>query len=70
MRFEVLHQYFKELVKRVRNFRNITLTLAERFMRKRCCEYAQSECLGLSTAFPEYQKVITVQSSQEATGQA
>lgn len=38
MRFEAVHQYFKDMTRRVKSFKNITLTLAERFQAKKCFE--------------------------------
>lgn len=60
MRFESNHQYFKNMARRVRNFQNITYTLAERYQRRKCCEQAGTNCLGSSYKFPESLKVLSV----------
>jgi hypothetical protein len=62
MRFEANHQYFKQLARRVRNFRNITGTLSERYQRKKCCEQAGQNCLGSLVSFPEANKPLLVKS--------
>jgi len=62
MRFEANHQYFKQLSRRVRNFRNITGTLSERYQRKKCCEQAGHNCPGSLVSFPETNKRLLVKS--------
>lgn len=37
MRFESLHQYFKDVTKRLRNFKNISKTLSTRFQYRQAC---------------------------------
>jgi hypothetical protein len=39
MRFEAKHQYFKQIARRVQNFRNINMTLAERHEMRKCVEH-------------------------------
>jgi len=46
MRFEAVHQYFKQMVRRIRNFKNITSTLAERFEMRKCCQHQGNLCLS------------------------
>lgn len=60
MRFEANHQYFKQLVRRVRNFRNITATLSERYQREKCCEQAGPNCLGSPVVFPDSSQKIHI----------
>ncbi|XP_065675796.1 uncharacterized protein LOC136092003 [Hydra vulgaris] len=36
MRFEAKHQYFKQIARRVKNFKNITFTLAQRHEMRKC----------------------------------
>jgi len=60
MRFEANHQYFKQLAKRTRNFKNITATLAGRYQRKKCCEQAGENCRGASLLFPENQTPVSI----------
>ena len=46
----------------MRNFRNITGTLSERYQRKKCCEQAGENCLGSLVSFPETNKRLLVKS--------
>jgi len=48
MRFEAVHQYFKQLAKKTKSFVNITASLCSRFQRRKCYELA-SNTLALST---------------------
>lgn len=60
MRFEAMHQYFKQIVRRVRNFKNITLTLCERFQRKRCYEFAAGLYMLSAPKLDGVQKMLKV----------
>ena len=43
MRFEAIHQYFKQLVGRTKNFVNLTATLTKRFQRRQAYNLKQSQ---------------------------
>ena len=48
MRFESVHQYFKDVVRRVRNFKNLTKTLSFQFQCKQACSFSSTSLLGES----------------------
>jgi len=55
MRFEAAHQYFKQMARRVRNFKNITGTLGEKFQMRKCYQHQGKLCLS---------PLVTIRSSQ------
>ena len=62
MRFEAMHQYFKQMVRRVKSFKNITGTLSERFQMKACCQQQGPLCFAESIIIRSSQHAISVSS--------
>ena len=62
MRFEAVHQYFKQMVRRIKNFKNITGTLCERFQMRKCCLHQGSLCLAPSVIITGSQRVLRLES--------
>lgn len=60
MRFEAVHQYFKQIARRVKNFRNISATLARRFQAKKCYEHAANVLLLSGATVPSCQRSVLV----------
>ena len=60
MRFEAAHQYLKRIVQRVRNFKNITSTLAKRHQAKKCFEQSANMLLLSGSVPPVAQKQVSV----------
>jgi hypothetical protein len=58
MRFEAAHQYFKQLSRRVKNFKNISATLSQRYQAKKCYEHAANSLLLSGTVTPCSQKSV------------
>lgn len=61
MRFEAVHQYFKQVARRVRSFRNISATLAKRFQAKKCYEHAANNLLLSGAAVPSSQRRVLLE---------
>jgi hypothetical protein len=62
MRFEAMHQYFKEMARTVKNFKNVTQTLANRFQTKKCYEHVANVFLLSTTLVQGAQREIKVKS--------
>jgi hypothetical protein len=62
MRFEAVHQYFKDVARNIRNFKNITQTLANRFQTKKCYELSANVFLLSAAVVQSAQKEIGVKS--------
>jgi len=60
MRFEAAHQYLKRIAQRVRNFKNITSTLAKRHQAKKCFEQSANILLLSGSVPPVAQKQVSV----------
>ena len=58
MRFEAAHQYFKQIARRVKNFKNISATLSRRYQAKKCYEHAANILLLSGTSIPCAQKSV------------
>lgn len=58
MRFEAVHQYFKQLARRTRNFLNVTSTLATRYQNNKCYEKASNTFLLSGAIIPAVQKQL------------
>jgi hypothetical protein len=61
MRFEAMHQYFKQLVRKTRNYINVTATLSERFQRKKCYELATNSFMLSATTVDCAQRLLKLQ---------
>jgi hypothetical protein len=61
MRFEAVHQYFKQITRNVRSFKNITQTLANRFQMKKCYELAANVFLLSATVVQGVQREVKVE---------
>lgn len=42
MRFEAMHQFFKQIMRTIKQFKNVTFSMAYRFQAKRCLEVSSS----------------------------
>jgi len=62
MRFEAVHQYFKQIVRRIKCFKNITGTISERFQMRKCCEQQGALCLSPLTSIPGSQHPVNLSS--------
>jgi len=60
MRFEAVHQYFKQLIKKTKSFVNVTASLCSRFQRRKCYELASNALSLSSTIINGAQHVVTV----------
>jgi len=60
MRFEAAHQYFKQIAKRVKNFKNVSVTLSKRYQAKKCYEHTANILLLSGTSIPCAQKSLRV----------
>lgn len=60
MRFEAAHQYFKQIARRVQDFKNITPTLAKRHQAKKCFELSSNILLLSGSLPPVAQKQMSV----------
>ena len=62
MRFEAVHQYFKQLIKKTKNFVNVTASLCSRFQRRKCYELAANALCVSATIINGAQHIVTVTS--------
>ena len=60
MRFEAVHQYFKQLVKKTKSFVNVTATLCSRFQRRKCYELSANVLSLSSTTVHGAQRIVTI----------
>jgi len=60
MRFEAVHQYFKQLIKKTKSFVNVTASLCSRFQRRKCYELAANALSLSSTIINGAQHVVMV----------
>ena len=58
MRFEAVHQYFKQLAKKTKSFVNITASLCSRFQRRKCYEVAANTLSLSSTTIAGAQRLV------------
>jgi hypothetical protein len=58
MRFEAMHQFFKQLIHKTRSHINVTATLSGRFQRKKCYEIASNSCMLSSVIMHSAQCLI------------
>ena len=65
MRFEATHQYLKQIVRRIKNFKNITATLAARFQAKKCYELTANALMLSNTVIPCSRKNVTIENVPE-----
>jgi len=62
MRFEAVHQYFKQLYKKNKNFVNVTASLCSQFQRCKCYELAANALCVSATIINGAQHIVTVTS--------
>jgi len=60
MRFEACHQYFKKIAKISNNYRNIALTLTERYQFEKCWAFSGKNALAADTKVTGKQCTVTV----------
>ena len=60
LRFESVHQYFKQLVRKTKSFVNVTASLSSRFQRRKCYELAANALSLSSTIINSAQHVMTI----------